>query len=375
MKLKKIIIFLSATILFCTSNVRCGQLGGHGHRQDSQASAFSIAQCIDCWLSRLFPPSAVTNPWEAKTAEELKQCLDQNPAKVGLKDEFSRTLLHQAAQENDLAKLSILLDYEADIDAEDNNQSTPLHEAISSSISRPSSKEAAQALIRRGADVNRPAFRGETPLYLASTKPCKAIVTFLLEAGADPNLVVKRFITRESETALTGAARRHASLHYRDHREFPHEYEEEGEQEDILRILLEAGADVDAAKGYVFHCATLAARSTDILLFTLFSAKLDASVLHNVIGRWGAGLSHGCHSPLPTLQELIRRGVKPDNKFLQRIQQEDNFLEPILAARKEYLAAIKAYRTHMMDHYGVPRDVAGLVMAEAGQHTDAMIIP
>ena len=44
-----------------------------------------------------------------------------------------------------------------------------------------------KALIEAGADVNKAADDGETPLYTAASNGHEAVVTALIEAGADVN--------------------------------------------------------------------------------------------------------------------------------------------------------------------------------------------
>ena len=90
------------------------------------------------------------------------------------------TMLHYMAQQGEVEKAKLLLDYGADIDAVDEEyQSTPLGFAA-----RWGRKEIASLLIERGADVNKSGARWSKPLVWARKKRHHEIEAMLLASGA-----------------------------------------------------------------------------------------------------------------------------------------------------------------------------------------------
>jgi len=90
------------------------------------------------------------------------------------------TLLHDMAQEGDLAKALLLLDHGAEIDAIDEEyRSTPLGFAA-----RWGQKEIVSLLLSHGADPNKSGATWATPIAWARKKDFSEIEKLLLQAGA-----------------------------------------------------------------------------------------------------------------------------------------------------------------------------------------------
>lgn len=68
---------------------------------------------------------ALTNRKSASHTEVIKLLLS-NGAQVSVKGAFGRTPLHQAAQNNNVAGARLLLQYDADVNARDDDGNTPL---------------------------------------------------------------------------------------------------------------------------------------------------------------------------------------------------------------------------------------------------------
>ena len=129
------------------------------------------------------------------------------------------TALHNAAKRNDTARMAILLEAGADVDARDELGNAPLHLASvrggkSSGATRllldagadPNAGDSAghtalhyaalryenrkniNALLAGGADANTRARNGNTPLHYAAAYGRDLAISFLLENGADPNV-------------------------------------------------------------------------------------------------------------------------------------------------------------------------------------------
>ena len=117
---------------------------------------------------------------------------------VNERDKDQETPLHLASYylSSDLVK--VLLDYGAQVDAEDNRGLTPLHQLVlgnhkCQSLSGTGRLEpwdsraiyTAHLLLERGADVNAQNKDNETPLHLASRLRLHELARLLLEHGAD----------------------------------------------------------------------------------------------------------------------------------------------------------------------------------------------
>ncbi len=116
----------------------------------------------------------------------MKQHLEQDPALVHRQDGNGQTLLHAAAGDWDVERMTLLLEKGAAVDT----GHSPLYYAANRYVARTErSSEAgsrvAEILVRRGAAVNMPAGVGaQTPLHMAARRGNVAIAQVLLDAGA-----------------------------------------------------------------------------------------------------------------------------------------------------------------------------------------------
>ena len=102
----------------------------------------------------------------------------------GAKDSAGCTPLHLAVYRNDAATVLALLNAEADPNARDDYEETPLHWAIKNIRE---SLPVVVALLDAGADPNARDGEGEIPLGHAADRNDLAAFTVLLNAGAEPN--------------------------------------------------------------------------------------------------------------------------------------------------------------------------------------------
>src|SRR6267142_2341996 len=90
------------------------------------------------------------------------------------------TPLHLASQQGNVKVARILVEYGADVSAQNNEGSTPLH-----LVSRSGSMDLAWLLVKHGADVSANNKRRSTPLHQASVYGLVDLAQFLVEHGAD----------------------------------------------------------------------------------------------------------------------------------------------------------------------------------------------
>ncbi len=152
----------------------------------------------------------------ANDLDGLKVLLDQG-AGAGMADDHGITLLMDAAETGSLDAMKLLIARGADVNAQNSFGSTALMwSAIDSKKVR--------LLLDHGADPNKVSRTGRTALLVAafSSNPSAGIVRLLLARGADPKAVDQKGWTTLNAAAL-------------------------GNDTATIRILIDAGADVNAA--------------------------------------------------------------------------------------------------------------------------------
>ena len=172
----------------------------------------------------------------------LAEGVDVNTARAD-----GATAILWAAHRDDLDTVAQLLDAGADVNTADDHGVTPLERAAENA-----SAAMVGALLAAGADANAAQTSGLTPLMTAARTGSVAVVQALLGHGADVNATTAE--TRS--TALMWAVSE------------PHP--------DVVRVLLDAGADPRASTYKGFTPLMFAARNGDIgLARTLIDAGVD----------------------------------------------------------------------------------------------------
>ena len=128
--------------------------------------------------------------------------LHHNGANPGVQCSYGkRTPLHSAANHQNFEVVQKLIEYDADIHAEDDTGWTPLHWASRGHHFKNGS--VVRLLLEHGANVHARSSGGWTPLYVASFNGALEVVRLLLEHGADVEAK-----NNEGKTALQEAAGR-----------------------------------------------------------------------------------------------------------------------------------------------------------------------
>ena len=131
-----------------------------------------------------------------KDIDKLRVLLEHG-ANVGAEDNEGRTPLHAAADDGSVEIIYMLLEHGADVNAGASRGSTPLHVAARKSIDN------LRVLLEHGANVGAEDNEGRTPLHVAADDGSVEIVHMLLEHGANINARTSR-----GSTPLHVAARR-----------------------------------------------------------------------------------------------------------------------------------------------------------------------
>jgi len=161
------------------------------------------------------------------------------PAKRGPTAEASLVGMNEAIKSNDLKAVEAMLGQDFSVDSVDNDGFSALHSAAFKRRT-----QIVNILLKRGANANLKGKAGLTPLHFAIwlCDGAEVLVRSLLEAGANVNVPVSpeppvHFSRPRSEVFMHVWVNDWTPLHFAA-------FQGHGA---IIRILVEAGADVDAA--------------------------------------------------------------------------------------------------------------------------------
>ncbi len=189
----------------------------------------------------------------ASEAEVLSgaQLLLDHGANIDLRNKTGQTALHLASQRGRLDFMELLLNRGAMVDVPDNDGFTPLHLAISKMERR-----ATELLLKNGANIDLQNNKRQTALHLALQHSHPNIIPLLLENGAnvdaqddDGSTPLHRAISR-ADVELSRVQLlldRYTNINLRNNKGQTalHLASQHGRL-NVMRLLLEDGADVDA---------------------------------------------------------------------------------------------------------------------------------
>lgn len=125
-------------------------------------------------------PVSTQTPTTAPQAEAAKLGQEKREEVTRTGGEFDMTELHLAAKNNDLARTKQLIDWGAEVQAEDSYWETPLHYAA-----RFNHPEVAKLLLGNGAEVQVHDYSDVTPLHIAAKYHNLEVAQWLLDNGAE----------------------------------------------------------------------------------------------------------------------------------------------------------------------------------------------
>jgi len=196
---------------------------------------------------------------ESGDTAALQSALQANPALLEARDRMERTPLHQAVAAGKIELVKILLQAGADVSAADRQEETILYSAVEQDPA------ILTLLLDAGANPNQPAILNDTPLFNACDRNAIPQARLLIARGADVNAQ-----NDFSQTPLHAAA---SAWHL-----------------SILDLLLESGAQIDARDWLgdtPLHCAVknvLSAEDVPTCMLTidhLLAAGADLNTVNN----------------------------------------------------------------------------------------------
>ncbi|CAN0409324.1 unnamed protein product, partial [Ectocarpus fasciculatus] len=204
----------------------------------------------------------------ARGAEDSCKALMIAGADPNLRDSEEYSPLHRAAEAGHHGVVGILLLKGANIDATNDLQETPLHLAASKGHTLCISE-----LLLGGAAKDMVDYEGQTPLFKAAENNHLEAVAELLAAGANSGIrannryspleiaaysghatIVKAFLDKDSSAVHATDQHGYTALHCCAPQYF--EGKPVGDNGDAVRVLLEAGADVNAKTTDYASCKT-----------------------------------------------------------------------------------------------------------------------
>ncbi|MDX1917018.1 MAG: ankyrin repeat domain-containing protein [Rickettsiaceae bacterium] len=262
---------------------------------------------------------------------KMIELLLQSGAEVNASNHNGRTALIEAASHGHTEITALLLGRGAEVNDADNEGKTALMEAVSYWHS-----EITELLLKSGAEVNAADNEGKTALMKAVSEGHTELAKLLLESGADVNAAA-----RNGKTALMeAAASKERAAMWNHFKPIGYNKLNEGNTAlDMINLLLESGADVNAAdsNGKTALMEAVSQGRTEVARLLLEKgAEVNASD-HNRRTALMEAASKGHTEMMRIILEKDAYVSDGDvlNCFVELFNQEPNFIIEIRELTKE----------------------------------------
>jgi len=244
--------------------------------------------------------------------ETVRLLCEHDPGSVNALDEYKKTPLHRAAEDNNYPVMRLLLSHGADANTEFADKGTLLHWAA-----RQGDEEMVNLLLVNKADVDAKDVYKRTPLHRAAEQGSCSVMKLLLSNGADPNAeysdkgTLLHWAARETNAEMvTLLLDNQATVDAKDvYSKTPLHRAAERGSNSVAELLLSHGADPDAEysdKGTLLHWAVR--QGNEELVKVLLKYKANVNV-RNVYGK--APLYYAAEQGNCELTELLLGGGTP----------------------------------------------------------------
>ncbi|MCH1923524.1 ankyrin repeat domain-containing protein [Shewanella sp. C32] len=201
--------------------------------------------CVTGEVFEIYMVSRFRHPDPAQPVPFLEELAKRGMLDVNVRNSINNSPLLAASSKCYTALVQFLLEHGADVNACGGfDNSMPLHRAISNwnFIDKEDRRATVEVLLAHGADANGFDPDGDTPLMCAAAYGCLTAVEALLAHGVDVNIA-----NPAGFTALHNAAWR--PFGYDNHVEYGRDENciDQGLKKQIINLLLEHGADINAA--------------------------------------------------------------------------------------------------------------------------------
>ena len=171
-------------------------------------------------------------PTQSASGSEAPARPPARPPQAPTQSAIGSEALYAAIEKGDVEMVRLLVEGGADVNAAEGfGGNTPLHEAVEQGDA-----EMVKILVAAGADVNAEGYFNRTPLSLAAEEGATEIMQILLGSGSDADTPSGGEDKEAASTPSIGSEALYTAI-------------EKGDVE-MVRLLVEAGADVNAAEGF-----------------------------------------------------------------------------------------------------------------------------